>query len=261
MRKMIVAGNWKMNACQQSIATLLVDLVDNIEMVKGVDLVVFPPHPYLYQVQSVLAGTGIFWGAQNAHEATAGAYTGETSMGMVADFGSAYVLLGHSERRTMIGEIDTTVAARFKAALEHGLKPILCVGETLQHRQAGTTLAVVGHQLQTVIDLVGARIVAQGVLAYEPVWAIGTGLTATPQQAQEVHQALRQQLACADAQSAAAIQILYGGSVTPANAGDLFGQADIDGALVGGASLKADTFLGIGRSATTSDSLIPLTTK
>jgi triosephosphate isomerase len=248
MRKLLVAGNWKMNASRQSVATLLGDLKANIAQANGVEWVVFPPQPYLDQVQAALAGTGIAWGAQNAHEAIAGAYTGETSIAMVADFGATYVLLGHSERRTLFGETDVTLAARFKMALEYGLKPVLCVGETLTQRQAKTTLAVVAQQLQAVIDLVGAGAVARGVLAYEPVWAIGTGLTATPQQAQEVHQALRMQLMCLDAPAAAAVQILYGGSVTAANAVDLFAQADIDGALVGGASLKAETFLAIGHS-------------
>jgi triosephosphate isomerase len=149
----------------------------------------------------------------------------------------------------LFGETDVIVAKRFKMALEHGLKPVLCVGETLQQRESGTTLATVCQQLQSVIDLVGTGAVARGVLAYEPVWAIGTGLTATPQQAQEVHQAMRRQLAATDSQAAATLQILYGGSVTDANAYDLFNQPDIDGALVGSASLKADTFLAISRSA------------
>ena len=249
MRKMLVFGNWKMNGCRQSVSALLADLVRHFKPSAGIELAVFPPYPYLHQVQTALAATGISWGSQSASEALAGPYTGETSMAMVADFGATYVLLGHSERRTLFGETDAIVAKRFKVALEHGLKPVLCVGETLQQRESGTTLAIVCQQLQSVIDLVGTRAVAHGVLAYEPVWAIGTGLTATPQQAQEVHQALRRQLAATDSPAAATLPILYGGSVTAANAYDLFNQPDIDGALVGSASLKADTFLAISRSA------------
>lgn len=209
------------------------------------DVAVFPPYPYLAQIADLLAGGSVSFGAQNVSEFTSGAYTGEVSGAMLADLGCRYVLVGHSERRGLFGESDAVVAAKFEAAQRAGLIPVLCVGEVLAEREAGTTLSVVRGQLAAVINRVGVAALSSAVVAYEPVWAIGTGLTATPGQAQAVHADMRRQVAELDEALAGKLQILYGGSVKPGNARELFDQPDIDGGLIGGAALVADEFLAI----------------
>lgn len=216
---------------------------------QGVEVVVCVPFPYLQQAQQLLNGGPVAWGAQHVSEHDSGAFTGEVSAAMVRDFGSRYAVVGHSERRSLFGETDAQVAAKFVAASKAGLTPILCVGEQLAERESGATMQVVTRQLDAVLDRVGAQALASSVLAYEPVWAIGTGKTATPAQAQDVHTALRAHLSKVDAQAAANLTILYGGSVKAANAAELFAMSDIDGGLIGGASLKADEFLMICQAA------------
>lgn len=203
------------------------------------------PFPYLYQVQALLGSGPVHWGAQNVSAQVQGAFTGEVSGGMLKDFGCTYVIVGHSERRQLYGETSELVAQKYAAVLACGMEPILCVGETLAQREAGQTEAVVGEQLDCVLTKVGAQGLEGGVLAYEPVWAIGTGKTASPEQAQAVHAALRARVAAEDTKVAEGLRILYGGSVKAGNAPDLFGQEDIDGGLIGGASLQADEFLSI----------------
>jgi len=224
---------------------LLQDVVAGVAGLHGVAVAVCVPFPYLAQAQSVLGGTPVVWGAQNLSEQAQGAFTGEVSAAMLQDFGCRYVLVGHSERRSLYGESDKLVAEKFAAALASGLRPILCVGETLEQRDAGRTLEVVSAQIDAVLNRVGVAAFSGAVVAYEPVWAIGTGRTATSAQAQEVHAAIRAQIAKADAGVAEGLQILYGGSVKPANAVELFGMPDIDGGLIGGASLVAADFLAI----------------
>lgn len=211
----------------------------------GVDCAVCVPFPYLQQVQQKLAATAVKWGAQDVHEMEKGAYTGEVAAAMLTDFGCAYVLVGHSERRSLYGESSALVAEKFVAAQKAGLVPVLCVGETLEQREAGNTEPVVAEQLDAVISLAGVQALSRAVLAYEPVWAIGTGKTATPDQAQAVHAFVRQRVAGLDAAVAQELRILYGGSVKAANAAELFAMADIDGGLIGGASLIAEDFLEI----------------
>jgi triosephosphate isomerase len=203
------------------------------------------PFPYLPQVSAALAGSPIAWGAQNVSEHDAGAYTGEVSGAMLREFGCRYAIVGHSERRALYGEDDKTVAAKFVAARRAGLTPILCVGETLAQRERGETESVVGRQLDAVVGAAGIAAFAGAVLAYEPVWAIGTGKNATPQQAQDVHAFARGRLAARDEALAAGLTILYGGSVKPGNAAELFAMRDIDGGLIGGASLAATDFIAI----------------
>lgn len=213
------------------------------------DVAVCAPYPYLSQVQSALSGSPVAWGAQSVSEHAFGAFTGEVSASMLAEFGCGYVLVGHSERRSLFGETDMAVAAKFDAAQKAGLIPILCVGETLAERDAGATYSVVSRQLAVVLDRVGAAGMASSLLAYEPVWAIGTGVTASPAQAQEVHAAIRAQVAALDVEVAGGLRVLYGGSVKAQNAVELFAQADIDGGLIGGAALVADDFLAICQAA------------
>lgn len=213
------------------------------------EMAVFVPYPYLAQAQARLNGTALRWGAQSVSEHAAGAFTGEVSAGMLGEFGCRYVLVGHSERRQLFGEDDAAVAAKFVAARQAGLVPVLCVGETLAEREAGATAAVVARQIAAVIERAGIAALAGAVLAYEPVWAIGTGKTASPAQAQEVHAAIRAQVAVLDAGVAGGLRVLYGGSVKPQNAAELFEQADIDGGLIGGAALVADDFLAICQAA------------
>jgi len=248
MRKKLVAGNWKMYGNLASNAQLLAGVKAGISGLScGVAVCV--PFPYLAQAQSVLGGSAVAWGAQNISEHVQGAYTGEVAAGMLNDFGCRYVIVGHSERRALYGDSDAVVAAKFVAVQAAGLVPILCVGETLAEREAGQTQAVVSRQLSVVLGRVGVAAMAKAVVAYEPVWAIGTGKTATPAQAQEVHAAIRAQVAAADPAVAADLQLLYGGSVKPQNAVELFAQADIDGGLIGGAALVAEDFLAICRAA------------
>jgi len=241
MRGKLVVGNWKMNGGLAVNATLLVALLAGWKPRPDRLVAVCVPFPYLAQARDALAGTPIAWGAQDLSQHAAGAHTGDVAGGMIAEFGGRFVLVGHSERRQQHAETDATVAAKAKAALSAGLTPIVCVGETLDERDAGQWQAVVGRQLDVVAKALAADL-ALTVLAYEPVWAIGTGRTATPAQAQEVHAFLRERLAGAGAEG---VQVLYGGSVKAANAGALFAQPDVDGGLVGGASLDATEFLAI----------------
>jgi triosephosphate isomerase len=249
MRQKLVAGNWKMHGGLKTNLQLLQDVASGVAELRGVAVAVCVPFPYLAQAQSVLAGSAVAWGAQNLSEQAQGAFTGEVSAAMLQDFACRYVLVGHSERRAICGESDALVAEKFAAALASGLRPVLCVGETLAQREAGQTVDVVAAQMDAVLQRVGVAAFASAVVAYEPVWAIGTGRTATSAQAQEVHAAIRAQVARADAQVAAGLQILYGGSVKPASAPELFAMPDIDGGLIGGASLVAADFLAICRAA------------
>jgi triosephosphate isomerase (TIM) len=249
MRLKLVAGNWKMYGSLAGNLALLDALVAGMAGLDRMECTVCVPFPYLHQAQSRLQRTIVTWGAQNVSQHEKGAYTGEVAASMLADFGCRYVIVGHSERRTLYGEDDPTVAAKFLAAQKSGLTPILCVGETLEQREAGVTRSVVSGQLDAVLDAAGVAGMAKAVLAYEPVWAIGTGRTASPQQAQEVHARLRERLAARDTAMAREIRILYGGSVKAGNAVELFSQADIDGGLIGGASLVAEEFLAICRAA------------
>ena len=242
MKKKLIVGNWKMNGSLQFNAELVSALKQGLPVLNcGVGVAV--PAAYLAQVQTLVEGSGIELAAQDISQHDKGAYTGEVSAPMLKDFGVRYVLVGHSERRQYHGETDAVVAAKAQAALAHGVTPIVCVGETLQEREAGQTELVVKRQLAAVIQQVG-QCISEVVVAYEPVWAIGTGKTATPEQAQAVHAVLRAQLAAATEQ-AQRVPLLYGGSMNAANAAQLLVQADIDGGLVGGASLKAADFLQI----------------
>jgi len=245
MRRILVAGNWKMNASKDMVDTLLGALLDGSRDGANVDMAVFPPFPYLAQAQSLLEGGAIAWGGQTVNPEEKGAHTGEVSTSMLLDFGCRYVLVGHSERRTIYGESDEDVAERFEAALEAGLEPVLCVGETLEERESGETEAVVARQIDAVLARCGIASFGKATVAYEPVWAIGTGKTASPEQAQAVHAFIRDKFRALDAIIAGQLRILYGGSVNGSNAADLFAREDIDGGLVGGASLKAEDFLAI----------------
>jgi triosephosphate isomerase len=245
MRQKLVAGNWKMHGGLKANAQLLADVVAGAPGLGGVAVAVCVPFPYLAQAQSLLDGTPVAWGAQNISEQAQGAFTGEVSAAMLQDFGCRYVLVGHSERRSLYGESDRLVAEKFAAALASGLHPVLCVGETLEQRDGGKTLEVVSAQIDAVLNRVGVAAFSGAVVAYEPVWAIGTGRTATSAQAEEVHAAIRARLVQADAKVADGLQILYGGSVKPGNAEELFAMPDIDGGLIGGASLVAADFLAI----------------
>lgn len=245
MRQPLVAGNWKMNGSRASIKVLLDGLKSGVGSVKVAEVAVCAPAIYLPDVQAQLQGTAIAWGGQDLSTEASGAFTGEIAASMLLDFGCKYVIVGHSERREYHQESDLMVAGKFAAARAAGLIPILCVGETLEEREQGITEDVVARQLDAVIKLEGVAALADGVLAYEPVWAIGTGLTATPEQAQDVHAFLRTRVAGHDADVADGLRILYGGSMKPGNAAELLAKADIDGGLIGGASLKAEDFLGI----------------
>ncbi|MCB1735230.1 MAG: triose-phosphate isomerase [Gammaproteobacteria bacterium] len=247
MRQVLVAGNWKMNGSRESIKGLLDGIKAGMGDVKA-QVAVCAPYVYLADVQTQLAGSSIGYGAQDIATEDAGAYTGEVSGPMLNDFGGKYVIVGHSERRSLYGEADADTAKKFAAARRHGLTPILCVGESLEERQSGVTEDVVARQLDAVIALEGVAALANAVVAYEPVWAIGTGMTASPEQAQDVHAFIRGKIAALDAGVAEGLQILYGGSMKPDNAAELISQADIDGGLIGGASLVAEDFLGICRA-------------
>lgn len=248
MRQPLVVGNWKMNGTSQSNHALLAEIVAGLASVTQCQVGVCPPFVYLAQTQAQLSGTAVKWGAQNVSQHSSGAYTGEIAVSMLQDVGCHYVIVGHSERRAVYSETDAEVAAKFAAVLAAGMIPILCVGESLAEREGGATEQVVERQLQAVLSTQGIANVGKGVIAYEPVWAIGTGRTATPEQAQEVHAFIRRLLAAADQTVADSIQILYGGSVKGSNAAGLFAMPDIDGGLIGGASLKADDFLSICRA-------------
>jgi len=243
-RRPLVAGNWKMHGSRAENTALLDGILSQLN-VTNVDVLVCPPAVYVAEVAAKLQGKGIAVGAQSLCAEAVGAFTGEVSAAMLKDVGCSYVLVGHSERRSLYAEDSALVARKFVAAQTQGLVPVLCVGETLQQREAGQTFAVITEQLDAVVKAAGIAAFAAAVVAYEPVWAIGTGLTATPEQAQEVHAFIRQSLAKLNADVATGVRILYGGSVKGANAAELFTKPDVDGGLVGGASLKADEFLKI----------------
>lgn len=247
IRKIIIAGNWKMNGSQ----------VDNSILVNGISLelssinaevVIFPPSIYLNQVASLVANKGIKVGAQNLNLNQKGAFTGEISGEMIKDCGGNFVIIGHSERRSLYGETNEIVADKIKIALDSGLIPVLCIGEELSDRKSGKTNEVLSGQMQVIFDEVGINYFNNIVIAYEPIWAIGTGITATPEQAQETHAFIRSFIADIDSEIAEKISILYGGSMNPTNAKDLLSCPDIDGGLIGGASLKAEDFLAICKS-------------
>lgn len=248
MRTALVAGNWKMNGDSAFISELMNSLKQS-DLSSKAEVLVCPPFVYLSQVQQAVAGTVIKLGAQNVSQNVNGAFTGETSLTMLDDLSCEYVILGHSERRSLYAETDELVAEKFIATVKAGLKPILCVGETLEEREADQTIEVVGRQLKAVINAAGIESFKDAVVAYEPVWAIGTGKTATPEQAQDVHAAIRAMVAECNAETASKMRILYGGSVNAGNAAELFANEDVDGGLVGGASLKANDFTAICQAA------------
>jgi triosephosphate isomerase len=250
MRTPLVAGNWKMNGTTDSVAELTLGIVADAHTSDATEVLVCPPFVFLSQVRALLGSAPVALGAQDLYVEEGGAFTGEISGPILKDAGCAYVIVGHSERRALMGETNDSVARKFAAAQAAQLTPILCVGETLEERQADSTLAVINGQFSAVADAVGIEAFADAVVAYEPVWAIGTGETATPDQAQEVHAALRAMAAKRSAKIAADLRLLYGGSVKAANAADLFSMPDIDGGLIGGASLHADDFLAICAAAT-----------
>ncbi len=239
-----------MHGDEASNRELVAGIIDGAPDAKNVSLLVCPPYPYLGSVAGQLQGSNVALGAQNVSEHEGGAFTGEVAPAMLAEVGCRYVIVGHSERRTLYGETSAQVAAKMAAALDAGLTPILCIGETLEERESGSTEQVVGEQLAAALERNGIAAFASAVIAYEPVWAIGTGKTATPEQAQDVHRYIRSVLAEHDASVAENVQLLYGGSVKGDNAAGLFGMPDIDGGLIGGASLKAADFLAIARAAT-----------
>lgn len=249
MRDFLIAGNWKLNGSSAANEALIAGIVAGVPGGSGFSLLVCPPYPYIAAVAAQVAGSAVSVGAQNVSEHESGAYTGEVAASMLADIGCEYAIVGHSERRAIYGESSFQVAAKFQAAQAAGIVPILCVGETLEEREAGTTESVVDYQLGAVLDAAGIGAFAKAVVAYEPVWAIGTGMTATPEQAQEVHKHIRAQLSAKDAGIAAGVQILYGGSMKGENAAGLLAMPDIDGGLIGGASLKAKDFLAIAEAA------------
>jgi triosephosphate isomerase len=249
MREFLIAGNWKMNGSSAANVELVAGIVAGVPTGSGFSLLVCPPFPYLASVVEQTKGSPVKVGAQTVSEHEKGAFTGEVAPGMLSDVGCDYVIVGHSERRALYGETSEQVAAKFQAAQVAGITPILCVGETLEEREAGTTESVIDEQLGAVMDAAGVGAFAAAVIAYEPVWAIGTGMTATPEQAQDVHRHIRAQLAAQDGSIAANVQILYGGSMKGENAAGLLAQPDIDGGLIGGASLKAEDFLAIAQAA------------
>jgi triosephosphate isomerase len=247
IRQKIVAGNWKMNGSKESILSLIGGLLEMDG--SSSEVVVAPSFPYLSQVNDLISGGSVMLAAQNVSHELKGAYTGEVSASMLGDFGVKYVLLGHSERRSLYGETDDIVASKVKAVLDFGLVPMLCIGETLVERESGKTLDVCERQIQAVIDVVGIAAFEQMAIAYEPVWAIGTGLSASAEQAQEIHQSIRAFLAKSSESVSQKVQILYGGSVKASTSSALFKMPDVDGALVGGASLDAKEFIAIVKAA------------
>lgn len=249
MRGKLVAGNWKSNGSLAANGALLQRVRADSASLRKVEIAVCVPFPYLAQAQQVLVGSNVAWGGQDVSQFGAGAYTAAVTAAMLNDFGCKYAIVGHSERRSVFGDTDAMVAAKFEAARKAGQMPILCVGESLQEREAGVTESIVAQQLDAVIEVSGIDALAHAVVAYEPVWAIGTGKTATPAQAQAVHAFIRGRIAAGNAGVAAELKILYGGSVKAGNAAELFGQPDIDGGLIGGASLVADEFMAICRAA------------
>ena len=249
MRIKLVAGNWKMNGNLASSQALLKAILPLLGPITRARSAVCAPFPYLAAISQALRGSSVALGAQDLCQFGDGAYTGGVSGAMLADCGCRYAIVGHSERRGVFGETDDVVARKYAQAVKHGLTPILCLGETLAEREADTTETVVARQLDAVVQHCGLQALGQGVIAYEPVWAIGTGRTATPQQAQTVHDFIRGRVAAADRRLADGLQILYGGSVKANNAAQLFAMPDVDGGLIGGASLVADEFVAICRAA------------
>jgi triosephosphate isomerase (TIM) len=242
MRQPLVAGNWKMHGSRAENASLVSGLLDLLQPGKRAEILLCPPFPYLMETGRLLKDSGVALGAQSVCAESQGAFTGEVSAAMLKDVGCRYVLVGHSERRQLFGERDALVARKFVAAQGQSLVPVLCVGETLEEREGDQTTHVVSRQLEAVLAVTGVQALARAVIAYEPVWAIGTGRTASPEQAQEVHAMIRAKVAERDATIGGSVRILYGGSVKASNAQELFAMPDIDGGLVGGASLKADEF-------------------
>ena len=242
MRQPLVAGNWKMHGSRADNASLVRSLLDLARPDSGTEVMLCPPFVYLQEVGRLLKDTDVSLGAQSVCAEPQGAFTGEVSAAMLKDVGCRYVLVGHSERRQIYGESDALVARKFVAAQSQGLVPVLCVGETLEEREAERTLQVVSRQLDAVLSVSGVASLKLAVIAYEPVWAIGTGRTASPEQAQAVHAMIRGKVAALDATIGGSVRVLYGGSVKASNARELFAMPDIDGGLVGGASLNADEF-------------------
>jgi triosephosphate isomerase (TIM) len=245
MRRPVVAGNWKMHGSRAENAALVDGILAKLPQDGAAECVVCPPFVYLQEIGRLLRDTTVVLGAQDVCAEAQGAYTGEVSASMLKDVGCVYVIVGHSERRIVFGEHDRSVARKFAAAQSKGLVPILCVGEQLAERESGRTHDVVSRQLDAVLELSGAESLANALIAYEPVWAIGTGRNATPEQAQDVHAFIRARIGARDARIAAATRILYGGSVKAGNAAELFAMPDVDGGLIGGASLKAEEFVSI----------------
>ncbi|MCZ6538056.1 MAG: triose-phosphate isomerase [Gammaproteobacteria bacterium] len=242
MRKALVAGNWKMHGSRHENQQLIADLIDKLPAQLNCEVLVCTPFVYLQEVERQIRDSGIQLGGQSVCADATGAFTGEISAEMLTDVGCSHVIVGHSERRALYHEDDALVARKFVAAHQGNLVPILCVGEFLAEREAGQTFTVVGRQLDAVLDVAGIEAFENAIVAYEPVWAIGTGLTATPGQAQEVHGFIRERLVAQDATIGGSVRLLYGGSVKAANAAELFAEEDVDGGLVGGASLKSDEF-------------------
>ncbi|MBK1723067.1 triose-phosphate isomerase [Thiocystis violacea] len=245
MRQPLIAGNWKMNGTRSGAEALIKGVLEGASLVGRAEVAVCPPFVFLDAAERLLAGSPVRLGAQNVCTEEGGAYTGEVAAAMLAEFGCRYVICGHSERREYYGETDEIVAKKLAVTIAHGMTPILCVGETLQQREQGEMESVIAGQVDAIMDRNGVASFAQLEIAYEPVWAIGTGRTATPEQAQEVHDFIRRRIAGQDPAIAAKVRILYGGSMKAGNARDLLSQADIDGGLIGGASLAADDFLAI----------------
>lgn len=249
MRQNMIAGNWKMNGTSDSVKTLIEGVVSGLSADQKSDVVVCAPYVYIPAVVSAATSSAVKVGAQDVSEQDKGAFTGEVSGEMIKDVGCDYVIIGHSERRSLYGETDEISAQKFVAAQRHGLTPIFCIGELLEERENGTTEAVCERQLDAVINSAGVEAMENAVIAYEPVWAIGTGKVATPEQAQAVHAFIRGKLSNLNASVAEKVQILYGGSMNPGNVADLIAQPDIDGGLIGGASLKAEDFLALCQAA------------
>lgn len=249
MRRKLVVGNWKMNGSLAANRILLQGILEGVRTLKKADFLVCVPYPYVGQAQAMLTGSNVAWGAQNLCSTKNGALTGAVSPEMLTDFGCTYALIGHSERRNLFHETDDTAAARFIAAQEAGLIPIFCMGESAEERESDWTEYIVGRQLDSIIRRLGPEVLRRAVLAYEPLWAVGSDKPATPEQAQEVHEFIRKRVARCDAEIAAKVRILYGGSVTAGNATPLFTMPDIDGGLIGRASLKAADFVPICRAA------------
>jgi len=244
MRRTIVAGNWKMNASKESVNKLILDILSGMDEVRS-EVVVCAPFPYLSQVETLITHSQVKLGAQNLNTNSSGAFTGEVSANMIKDFGAKHVIVGHSERRSLYGETSSLVAEKVQAALDNDLTPLLCVGESLEQRESGETEIVVAEQINTVVELVGIDAFRNIIIAYEPVWAIGTGRTASPEQAQAIHLFIRDLLRESNEGVAQRTPILYGGSMNAGNARELISCADIDGGLVGGAALKAEEFIQI----------------